>query len=212
MPSSTRRAAVHRAMSDEDKNARSHAILAAAKRVFARRGFYDTTVADIAKAAHLSYGSVYFYFESKDALFHALMESEEHALRAHIAKAISESQADAGAPDAVLRRAVRATLEFFEADRAAVKLLFRDSFALGNRFEMHLFGIYERFIDDLEALVVDAQRRGTLVAAPPRMVAFSAAALIGQLAHRRLTTDDGLEAAAVADFAVSLLFEGLRPR
>jgi hypothetical protein len=31
------------------------------------------------------------------------------------------------------------------------------------------------------------------------------------MAHRRLTTDDGVTAAEAADFIVSLVFKGLRP-
>lgn len=199
-----------RAVGDYEKAARRHQILVAAKKVFARSGFQATTMADVAKAAHLSYGAVYWYFPSKDELFHALMAAEEAALRDHIADAVGESQA-VGAEER-LRDAVRATFEFFEADKAAVKLLFRDSYALGGRFERHLGGIYERFIDDLEVVLRDAQRCGEIVAVPPRVAAFSAAALIGQLAHRRLTTDDGLDAALVADFVVRLLLDGLRPR
>src|SRR2546421_9349587 len=169
-------------------------------------------MADIAKAARLSYGSVYWYFDSKDALFHALMESEEAALREHISEALAAVAPDDPDPYAGLRRAVSATFEFFEADKAAVKLLFRDAYALGGRFEKHLFGIYERFVGDIETRIADAQRAGLIVDAPPRVVAFSVAALIGQLAHRRLTTDDGLEAAVVADFVVSLIMKGLLPR
>ena len=63
---------MRRAVSEEDKSLRRDAILAAAKKVFAKKGFHATTMADIAKAARLSYGSVYWYFDSKDALFHAL--------------------------------------------------------------------------------------------------------------------------------------------
>jgi hypothetical protein len=44
------------------------------------------------------------------------------------------------------------------------------------------------------------------------MVAYTLAALIGQLAHRRLSTDDGVTAAEVADFVMSLVLDGLRPR
>ena len=206
---------MRRAVSEEDKSLRRDAILAAAKKVFARKGFHATTMADIAKAAHLSYGSVYWYFDSKDALFHALMESEEAALRDHIATALAGVDGDALAADpyAALRRAVQATFEFFEADRATVKLLFRDAYALGDRFEKHLFGIYERFVADIESRIRAAQRSGSIVdTAPPQVVAFSVAALIGQLAHRRLTTDDGLEASVVADFVVALILEGLLPR
>jgi AcrR family transcriptional regulator len=203
---------MRRAVSDEDKVQRRDEILAAAKRVFAKKGFHSTTIADIAKAAHLSYGSVYWYFDSKEALFHALMASEEEALRAHIATALAEVAAGDADPYGALRRAVRATFEFFESDRATVRLLFRDSYALGERFEKHLFGIYERFIGDIEARITEAQRAGLIVDAPPRVVAFSVAALIGQLAHRRLVTDDGLEAGVVADFVVALVLEGLLPR
>ena len=202
---------VRRAISDAQKGERRSDILAAAKKVFARKGYHATTIAEIAKAAKLSYGSIYWYFDSKDALFHELMESEGEALRRHVTKALTTTPVAAG-PDAPFRAAVRATFEFFESDRAVVKLLFRDSYALGDRFEKHLFGIFERFIDDIEVLVRDAQSRGHVVDAPPRMVAFSVAALVGQIAHRRGITDDGLPAGVVADFVVSLLLQGLVPR
>ena len=185
--------------------------MAAAKTVFARKGFHATTIADVAKQAGLAYGSIYWYFDSKDILFHALMEVEEDALRAHVAAALGELGESAD-PETMFRAAVRATFEFFEADKATVKLLFRDAYALGDRFEKHLGGIYERFIDEIETFIVLAQQRGEVVAAPPRMVAFTLAALIGQLAHRRLSTDDGMTADVVADFVAALALDGLRPR
>jgi AcrR family transcriptional regulator len=185
--------AVRRAVSDTEKQGRRTDILAAAKKVFARKGYHATTIADIAKAAKLSYGSIYWYFDSKEALFHALVESEGQALRDHVTEAMLVTPAR-GAPDAPFRAAVRTTFEFFESDRALVKLLFRDSYALGDRFEQHLFGIFEAFIGDIEAIVADAQERGLIIEAPPRMVACSVAALVGQIAHRRLVTDDGLSA------------------
>ena len=202
---------MRRAVTDEDKEQRRVEILAAAKRVFARKGFQATTIADVAKAAKVSYGSIYWYFDSKDALFHALMENEGDALRAHIEHAVL-SGGSAVDLESALRAAVRATFEFFEADKALVRLLFRDSYALGGRFEKHLFGIYEGFIGDLELLIRQGQKAGVIVKAPPRMVAFSVAALVGQIAHRRLVTDDGLKAAVVADFIVDLVMDGLRPR
>jgi AcrR family transcriptional regulator len=200
-----------RAVSDEDKSQRRDDIIAAAKIVFARKGFHATTIADVARQAGMAYGSIYWYFESKDELFHALMAVEEQALRAHVASATASLDHRPGG-EALFRTAVQATFEFFEADKATVKLLFRDAYALGDRFEKHLGGIYERFIDEIETSIVTAQQRGAIVSAPPRMVAFILAALIGQLAHRRLSTDDGVGADVVADFVVSLALDGLRPR
>jgi AcrR family transcriptional regulator len=201
---------MQRAVSDEEKGRRRADILRAAKRVFAKKGYHATTIADIAKAARLSYGSVYWYFDSKDTLFHAVMDNEEQALRAHVWPHVREAGTED--PREVMRQAVQATFVYFEADKASARVLFRDSYAMGNQFEKHLFGIYERFVDDIESMIEAAQKANLIVQVPPRIVAFSVAALIGQLALRRLTTNDGLEAAVLADFVVSMTLDGLLPR
>lgn len=51
------------------------AIVAAALRVFTSRGYHGTTMADVAREAHVSYGLAYHYFRSKDALFTELVRS-----------------------------------------------------------------------------------------------------------------------------------------
>ncbi|WP_343709896.1 hypothetical protein [Mycobacterium sp.] len=68
---------------------------------------------------------------------------------------------------------VEAVPEFFEADKAVTKLVRRDAYALGDQFGKHLGGIYERFIDDIETLIVAAQQRGEVTAAQTRLVAYS---------------------------------------
>jgi AcrR family transcriptional regulator len=200
------------ALSNEDKVQRRDEIMASAKKVFARNGFHVTTIADVAREAGLAYGSVYQYFNSKDDLFQALMSAEGYALRTRVAVALAATGVRPEKSWAPLRAAVQATFEFFEADKATAKLLLRDAYALGARFENHLNNIYERFIDDIAAHMAAAQQRGKVIDAQPRMVAFTVAALIGQLAHRRLITDDGLTAAEVADFVIEFIGNGLRPR
>lgn len=199
------------AVSDDDKLRRRDEIMAAAKKVFASNGFHSTTIADVAKEANLAYGSIYQYFDSKDDLFYELMSAEGYALRTHVAVALAAGQRS-DTSWAPLRAAVQATFEFFEKDKATAKLLLRDAYALGERFETHLNNIYERFIDDIDQYMAVAQQHGKVISAPPRMVAYSLAALIGQLAHRRLITDDGVTAADVADFVVEFIGNGLRPR
>src|SRR5262245_13273272 len=53
------------------RSARREQILQAAIAVFARMGFSEASVADIGTAAHASYGTVFLYFATKEALFHA---------------------------------------------------------------------------------------------------------------------------------------------
>ena len=199
------------ATSDQQKSQRRDEIIAAAKKVFARNGFHDTTIADIAKEAELAYGSVYWYFDSKDDLFRQLIAVEEYGLRTHVAVALAKSGTQFGFAEAPFRASLRATFEFFDANPATAKLLFRDAYALDSRFDKQLGGVYERFIDDIASLIAAAQHRGDVVAAPPRLVAYMLTALIGQMAHRRLSTDDGISAAEAADLVVALVIKGLRP-
>ena len=49
-------------------------ILVAATKVFATKGFVATRMEDIAKAARLAKGTLYLYFQSKDAIYQATVQ------------------------------------------------------------------------------------------------------------------------------------------
>jgi TetR/AcrR family fatty acid metabolism transcriptional regulator len=50
----------------KNKNNKYHLILEAAVKVFARQGFYQSTVAQIAREAGVADGTIYLYFKNKD--------------------------------------------------------------------------------------------------------------------------------------------------
>jgi AcrR family transcriptional regulator len=54
------------------RDEREQQILDAALAVFAQKGYGDTRIADIANAVGIAKGTIYLYFESKDALFKAV--------------------------------------------------------------------------------------------------------------------------------------------
>lgn len=58
-----------------DKAARREEILAAAVRVFARKGFAASRIDDVAAEAGIGKGSVYLYFDSREALLDAAFEN-----------------------------------------------------------------------------------------------------------------------------------------
>lgn len=58
------------------KDARREAILRAATRVFAKKGFSGTKISDMANEAGLSHGLVYHYFANKEAVFTAILEDK----------------------------------------------------------------------------------------------------------------------------------------
>lgn len=75
---------------DRQKVGKRQRILNAAVRVFARRGFYNAKVAEIARAAAVADGTIYLYFKNKDDLLISLFEERMGSIieefRAAIAK------------------------------------------------------------------------------------------------------------------------------
>jgi len=55
--------------------ARRAELLAAARRVFERKGFLDARVADIVEEAEVAQGTFYSYFDSKDAIFREVAQA-----------------------------------------------------------------------------------------------------------------------------------------
>ena len=51
------------------------AILRAAVKVFAQKGYFNSKVADIAGEAGIADGTVYLYFKSKDEILHSIFGS-----------------------------------------------------------------------------------------------------------------------------------------
>ena len=63
-----------RAISDDQKEQRRHALMVAALDVFFEKGFAAAKIDEIAAKAGVSKGVVYLYFDSKQSLFEALLD------------------------------------------------------------------------------------------------------------------------------------------
>ena len=89
------------------------AILRAATEVFARNGFFQSQVADVARVAGVAAGTVYLYFRSKDDLLVSLFErTMKEALEEGRMAVAGESD-----PPERLRRLARLHLERLGRDR-----------------------------------------------------------------------------------------------
>lgn len=65
------------------------AILHAAVRVFAEKGYEGCRIADVARAAHVAYGLVYHYFRNKDELLESVF-AEQWAILINAIRAVHE--------------------------------------------------------------------------------------------------------------------------
>src|SRR5262245_46759682 len=95
-------------------------LLRAAVRVLAERGFHDTKIADIAAAADVGVGTFYLHFETKDALFDALVEDTVRRLKA----AIDDARHAVPDPIEQTRRANAAFCRFAQENREVFRIVF----------------------------------------------------------------------------------------
>ncbi|QGK71735.1 TetR family transcriptional regulator [Allosaccharopolyspora coralli] len=80
-----------RSVDPELATARREAITSAAADLFARRGFEKTTAAEIARAAGMSSGSVFYYFKDKRAVFRSVFERDVPESRELVERCLAET-------------------------------------------------------------------------------------------------------------------------
>jgi AcrR family transcriptional regulator len=73
---------------------RERRIVRAGKRLFARRGYAEVAMEDVAERAALAVGTIYNYFPSKSALLLAIVRSETESLVARGRKILDDPPAD----------------------------------------------------------------------------------------------------------------------
>ncbi len=77
---------------EREKQQRRDAILKTAQSLFFDKGFRDTTIDDIARAAELSRGTIYLYFESKEEIYATVMEEGLDILHRMLTESYHEDQ------------------------------------------------------------------------------------------------------------------------
>ncbi|WP_019849943.1 TetR/AcrR family transcriptional regulator [Desulfitobacterium sp. PCE1] len=72
----------------EKKDAKKHHILDTALKLFALKGFENTSIQDICQAAEVSVGSMYFYFPSKEHIYEEVYSRINNESLQHLERAI----------------------------------------------------------------------------------------------------------------------------
>jgi AcrR family transcriptional regulator len=102
-------------------------ILAAAEKAFAAKGFFPTTMSDIAKESEFGMGTLYKYFKSKDELFFTLIDNKMEEINRLVKSELSQKTSAVERIRNVLKR----LFEFIERNRDFFRIYISEQ----NRFE-----------------------------------------------------------------------------
>jgi AcrR family transcriptional regulator len=98
------------------------ALLRAAQQLFVERGYRDTAVNDIVRAAGVSQGTFYLYFPNKPGIVLALMESSSEHLQEIARRWLASEPEPAGA----IAGFIAEMAAFFSANKSSILVLFRE--------------------------------------------------------------------------------------
>lgn len=183
------------------------AILRAAISVFARCGYFNSKVADIAREAGVADGTVYLYFKSKEEILHSIFDrSVDEALGA--AKERVERLTD---PREKLRQIAHMHLERLGADRD-LAVVFQVELRGSTKFmeEFSAAGFAE-YLSLIRATFEEGQRAGMFRAdLNARVVAKVLFGALDEMATNWILSKRRYKLAPMADQVLDIFLNGVR--
>lgn len=180
------------------------AILDAAVAEFGERGFHDASISGITRRAGVALGSFYTYFDSKDAVFRALVGDLSERVRLHVAPAIRAADGQVAAE----RAGLASFLDFVRAHKEIYRIIDEAEFVDPDSFRRHYASTAER----IEARLRAAAARGEVTAEVDEVHAWAIMGMNVFLGLRFGVWADDRSVGDVADVVATLLARGLSPR
>jgi TetR/AcrR family fatty acid metabolism transcriptional regulator len=181
-------------------------ILKAATEVFARRGYFQSQVADVARAAGVAAGTVYLYFRSKDDLLASIFE------RTMKETLVAGESAIAGVDDPRerLRRIARLHLERMGRDRD-LAVVFQVELRQSTKFMERFSSTYLRdYLGIIRDTIADGQATGVFRGTfNPTIAAKALFGALDEMATNWILTRRKYSLAAQADEIVDLFLNGV---
>ncbi len=178
-------------------------ILDAAAEEFGERGYHDGSIARIAQRAGVAIGSFYTYFDSKEAVFRALVADMSRQVRDHVVPHIL------AAPDRLAgeRAGIAAYLQFVRTHKALYRIIDESAFVAEDAYRRH----YVDVAGGYAASLAQAFGRGEVTDGDWQVRAWAIMGMNVFLGLRFGVWSDAEPVEAIAAAAHALIAEGLAP-
>ena len=181
------------------------AILDAAAIEFGERGFHETSISGITRRAGVALGSFYTYFDSKDAVFRALVRDMSDQVRDHVTPHIR------AAPDQIAaeRAGLRSFIEFVRGHKEIYRIIDEAEFVDPDSFRAHYATTADRIAQRLQAAAARGDVRGDVQGNTAEVYAWAIMGMNVFLGLRYGVWNEDVSPDAVADTVAQLLARGI---
>jgi len=184
------------------------AILGAARKVFARQGYADTVVDDIAVEAGIGKGTLYLYFPSKEQIYLAALLEDAREMN----RLTREGMSAAATWQEKLRAYMDVRLRYFESHEDFVRIYmteFRSMCMQGKPLAPELHHLVQQGEAQLAQLFAAAAASGEVRPVDPELAASTVSDLTRGLMERRLRGWGSKSGPADAAFALDVMCRAL---
>jgi TetR/AcrR family fatty acid metabolism transcriptional regulator len=190
----------------KEKNDKYHRILEAAVRIFAKQGFHQSTVAQIAKQAGVADGTIYLYFKNKDDI---LVQFFSYRTKQIFEQFQAEVDRASNSLDK-LRNLIRRHLEEFQKDRDGAIVYQVETHQYNRLAEAQIKEMSKMYLDIVSDIVEQGQQTGTIrkdlyVGLVKRFIIGAIDEVINTWIH----ADEDYDLASMADPLVDLFIKGI---
>jgi AcrR family transcriptional regulator len=196
-------------MTGEDKTPRTErgrrtlrALLDAAAAEFGEKGFHESSVVSITSRAGVALGSFYTYFDSKEALFRALVKDMSAQVRDHVAPFVRGEDDDQIERE---RRGLAAFLGFAREHKELYRIIDEAEFVAPDAWREHYGTTVQRIYERFKA----AEARGELGVEIDEAHAWAMMGMNVFLGLRYGIMGEDRDVSEVADIVNNLLRKGL---
>ncbi|RJP17734.1 MAG: TetR/AcrR family transcriptional regulator [Candidatus Abyssobacteria bacterium SURF_5] len=155
-----------RKRSQEAIQQRKHAMLKAAIKEFAKKGYADADLDHIAGEAKVGKGTIYRYYFSKEGLFHAVADDAFCRFRDFVFSALQGAEKASALEQ--IKETGRAVLTFFDENRVLVEIFLHERSQFRGMIHSKYLRLYSDHIHVFEDLVESCMRQGVIRRMDPR--------------------------------------------
>lgn len=193
---------------------RREQILDAAMRVFAQKGFSKATNRDVAREAGITTGLIYYYFENKEALLQAVLETRSPAqLMTQITPEMLEQP-----PEVLLPMLVMRVLDIVESEQfvSIIRVILPEMLHNSDTSAITTT-LFQRILSFFEQYIHIQISKGTLCAniQPRLVVQLLISSVMGFVLRRQIIGDPSVQLythAEIAQTVVETFLQGIQAR
>jgi TetR/AcrR family transcriptional regulator len=183
-------------------------IVSAAEKVFAAKGFFPTTMSDIAREAEFGTGTLYKYFKSKEELYFTLIDEKVEEINRLVKDELSRKTSAVER----IKKVLELQFEFFERNRD----FFRIYISERNRFEWTVKddlgkGLHEKmvtYINILAGVMRQGIKGGEFKSMNPMDLAHTLVGIVNSFVFEWMISHEPYPLISKLDTVLKIFLEG----